>query len=117
MFEPKTAMSQSDAHTVRLTPVKLVALAVAGLLVPFYFVASSSHFRLGQWGEKFWVVGGILWLVGVLAACVVYIAGTQLLKKVKGCQIMKPLNMSIDTDPQQQEAAPPQVLVVRSSSR
>jgi len=27
------------------------------------------------------------------------------------------LNMSIDTDPQQQEAASPQVLVVRSSSR
>ena len=27
------------------------------------------------------------------------------------------LNMSIDTDPQQQEAASPQVLVVRSSLR
>jgi hypothetical protein len=27
------------------------------------------------------------------------------------------LNMSIDTDPQQQEAASPQVLVVRSFSR
>ena len=28
-----------------------------------------------------------------------------------------PLNMPIDSDPQQQEAASPQVVVVRSSSR
>jgi hypothetical protein len=29
----------------------------------------------------------------------------------------KPLNLSIDTDPQQQEAAPPLMLVVRSFLR
>jgi hypothetical protein len=32
-------------------------------------------------------------------------------------RVAEPYNMSIDADPQQQEAAPPQMLMVRSSSR
>lgn len=58
---------------VRLTPGKVVNLVLLGLLFPIYFSVTSQHFRPGEWGGMFWVVAGILWLLGVLSVSVAYL--------------------------------------------
>jgi hypothetical protein len=57
-----------------LTWRKGAALLVLGLACPLYFVNASPHFRPTQWGLAFWLVTGMLWMVGVFGLGVAYLS-------------------------------------------
>lgn len=76
----------ADAKLVRITIPKLLLLAVSGLLFPLSCVVRFEHFRPAEWGDMFWVVGGILWLIGILCAFTAYAAvvcGLRALRNVR----------------------------------
>lgn len=82
MSLPKVELEALERRVVRLTPRKVVAVVVAGLLAPLYFILNSTHYRPREWGSKFWVVFGPLWLVGIVGAGVAYLWLAHLSHKI-----------------------------------
>jgi len=79
MSTSASGMKKLEERVTRLSVRKSFWLATLALLFPFYFVLTSDHFSPSEWGEMFWVVGAILWLVGFLVACTLYFGLTYLL--------------------------------------
>ena len=80
---PIDELEALERRVVRLTLRKVVAVVMAGLLAPLYFFLNSTHFRPGEWGSKFWVVFGILWLVGIFGAGAAYLWLAYLSHKIR----------------------------------
>lgn len=84
MSTSASARKELEERAIRLSVKKSFGLAALGLLFPFYFILTSDHFGPKEWGEIFWVVGGLLWAIGFLAACALYFGAAYLLYIFRG---------------------------------